>query len=654
MKKIFKLLFILPLLFLNGCSSNIEDNKGDGYINTLPSETKDGNIFHAFNWTYSDIKISLPTLSEAGFKSVQTSPVQQPKSGGSEWYFLYQPCSFYIAKSSPLGTKEELEDLCKEADKYNMSIIVDIVFNHMATTGEVDSNGFYVVDPEVEEYEPEIYADLDTYFHRTPYNELGSLGSITQWYDGLPDLNTSNPLIQEKCLNLLKECIDVGVDGFRFDAAKHIETPTDEEYASSFWDNTLEVAKTYYKQVNQGKELYAYGEILNDVGGSRDISSYTKYMNVTDNTYISNVSQGYSQADGSKIAKSSYQKNTDASNIVTWAESHDTFAHSSHASKTDEIKLYSLVATRKDSRSLYLSRPYETSGEIKVGVIGSYTFEDSRIAEANRFHNRFIDAEEYLHGEDALYICERYSETDEGVFILNTIQGDNEEKEISLEYISDGIYFDELTNKAYEVKNGKLNIAISTKAMVFLTKSNHTLRPSYSFSSRNTSYLDTIDVEITIENSISSSYKIDDEEEVSFTDSLTLTIGKDVDMGKTTTIIVKASNGVIETKRTIYFKKFSLIEGGFNVFNFNSSYLDEYELYLWSWDSSTSMWNKDYKYDEDNDILLVYNNNNYSSFLLALFEKGHEISNLTSWDSACLKQSEDISFSSKYYDATKF
>lgn len=107
----------------------------------------------------------------------------------------------------------------------------------------------------------------------------------------MPDLDTSNPVIQEKCLNLLKECIDVGVDGFRFDAAKHIETPTDEKYASSFWDNTLEVAKSYYAEKNPGKELYAYGEILNDCGGGRNVSSYTKYMDVTDNSFISEISQ---------------------------------------------------------------------------------------------------------------------------------------------------------------------------------------------------------------------------------------------------------------------------------------------------------------------------------------------------------------------------
>lgn len=35
---------------------------------------------------------------------------------------------------------------------------------------------------------------------------------------GLPDLNTESAKIQAYVLNFLKECIDSGADGFRFDA----------------------------------------------------------------------------------------------------------------------------------------------------------------------------------------------------------------------------------------------------------------------------------------------------------------------------------------------------------------------------------------------------------------------------------------------------
>ena len=44
---------------------------------------------------------------------------------------------------------------------------------------------------------------------------------------GLPDLNTGSTKVQNYVIGFLKECIDAGADGFRFDAAKHIEVPTD-------------------------------------------------------------------------------------------------------------------------------------------------------------------------------------------------------------------------------------------------------------------------------------------------------------------------------------------------------------------------------------------------------------------------------------------
>ena len=52
----------------------------------------------------------------------------------------------------------------------------------------------------------------------------------------LPDLDTSHPVVQETILDYWHECIDAGIDGFRIDAAKHIETKYDGEYASDFWD----------------------------------------------------------------------------------------------------------------------------------------------------------------------------------------------------------------------------------------------------------------------------------------------------------------------------------------------------------------------------------------------------------------------------------
>ena len=227
----------------------------DTYVDALPSATADGTILHAFCWKYSDIESQLPYIARAGYKSVQLMPVQVPKSSGSSWWAYYQPLAFRIADGdeSPLGTKAELSELCTKAETYNISIIADIVFNHMANISDKDleEDKTPKVSPIVETYEPYIYqhrndAENPT-FHHNPNAEGSGAETQVYPYGGLPDLNTANTYVQGRALDLLKECIDVGIDGFRFDAAKHIESPEDPQYPSDFWPNTLGKAKEYYR-----------------------------------------------------------------------------------------------------------------------------------------------------------------------------------------------------------------------------------------------------------------------------------------------------------------------------------------------------------------------------------------------------------------------
>ena len=83
----------------------------------LQADPGDGVILHAFNWSYNAIKQNLPQIKAAGYSTVQTSPVTQPKNYGlssdvaNQWWKLYQPVSLSIAQSSWLGTKQELTDL---------------------------------------------------------------------------------------------------------------------------------------------------------------------------------------------------------------------------------------------------------------------------------------------------------------------------------------------------------------------------------------------------------------------------------------------------------------------------------------------------------------------------------------------------------------
>ena len=266
----------------------------------LVDNVQDGVILHCWNWSYNNIKANMKLIAESGYSAIQTSPVTQPKDyaykgetelnvgipdgcGGSEgqWWKLYQPVSMNICDNgqSFLGTKSEFKAMCDEAEKYGVKVIVDIVANHMANiTGW--KNKLSDVSEQVGTYcNPAMLTD-PTYWHINDTQCWFSDGryDITQGTIGMPDLNTADKRVQNMVLGLLKECVDCGADGFRFDAAKHIETPADGEFGSDFWPTVINGIRNYADH-----DLFIYGEILNTVGDNFDIGNYTKYMSVTDN-----------------------------------------------------------------------------------------------------------------------------------------------------------------------------------------------------------------------------------------------------------------------------------------------------------------------------------------------------------------------------------
>ena len=89
-------------------------------------------IIHMFQWKLSDIKDNLQEIKEAGFEFVQISPIQKGKFNklDDDWWKLYQPYKYEIGNGT--GTKEDLIELCTEADKLGINIVADILFRQLA------------------------------------------------------------------------------------------------------------------------------------------------------------------------------------------------------------------------------------------------------------------------------------------------------------------------------------------------------------------------------------------------------------------------------------------------------------------------------------------------------------------------------------------
>ncbi|MFA7032506.1 MAG: alpha-amylase family glycosyl hydrolase [Bacilli bacterium] len=655
-KKSIVISLILLILGLSSCGASPVEETPDGYIDVMPTSSESGVILQAFDWTFSEIENNLPAIANAGFKMIQTSPVQQPKNNGTTWWSFYQPLSFSIATSSPLGSKADLESLCTTAESYGISILCDIVFNHMANVGDstLESDGTPVVSPDVATYEPYIYehrndSGTSATFHHNP-NAAGS-GAVTQVYSygNLPDLNTANAYVQERCLSLLEECINAGVDGFRFDAAKHIETPNDPQYSSDFWPNVLGVAKTYYTN-KTGNNLFAYGEVLNDPDGGRTIDLYTPYMKVTDNTYISQVVSGSANNDAERVLSSPYGKNTEASNLVTWVESHDTYIDSTqHSKEMRTAQRWAVIASRKDTSCLFLARPNDN---LTVGEIGSYQFKDEIIGVTNRFHNRFIGADEEQTAEDAIYVNERYSDTSAGAMIVNFAGAGTET--VTFSHLGTGVYYNQLTGEAVTVRNNSAKITFDDSGIVVLTMSKNIARPTISVSQSGVSFFDSLAIDITVTNSTNAYYTINGGTPVAFTDQVSFTLGDVTDENNQIALYIYAENSQFSVHQNLTYTKVTIIDGYFNIVNLNSQYYTDYELYFWAWSGANSgHWLSDYTVQDDI-VLIDFSATSYTSFLFATFEKGHVISNLDAWDSNKIKQSNDILISDIFYNASNF
>lgn len=578
---------------------------------TLRDKVGDGVMLHAFNWSYNTIKENLPAIAAAGYTTVQTSPVQQPKDYSTsgdvtgQWWKLYQPISFHIAEQSWLGTKDDLKSLCDEADKYGIKIICDIVSNHIANADETRPD---TVSNQVKKYEPDFYKKRRTYTRTYKGNASdSSVQAVVQGHvSNCPDLVTNDTAVQTYIINLLKECIDCGVDGFRFDAAKHIETEDDGEYASDYWENITTSASSYYTQ-KTGDDLYIYGEILNNCGADRSYSSYTKYINVTDNRTGDAVLYNVSKGKASTATNATYKSGVAASNAVLWAESHDTYegnsgssgySNTSSVSDEDVVKAWAIVASRKDSTALFFARP---GTALMGGVSTDTTYKSTVVSEINKFHNLFVGQSEKLGSSGNIAYVARGTS---GI-VLSNCKGTNASVSISGTGLADGKYTDTVSGAEFTVANGILTGSIGKTGVAVVY--NGTTTPKAINSVESGSFRgDTMTLTLGLENATSGTYCLDDSTPVKFTGTTSIRIGSDYKPGETITLTVTATDGVKTSSMVYKYTKSTAQESGVYVF-FNPAtqkgWSAPYQVYI---------------YDETTNKGTVYKNANWPGEAMTL------------------------------------
>ncbi len=468
----------------------------------LMDNIQDGTILHCFDWKYSDIISELDNIRKAGFTTIQTSPAQ-PSEGVGAWYWLYQPTGFSVGPNE-LGTREELAELCEKAHAYGMKVVVDVVANHLA--GNHDSIQ--------EDLQPEQYWHTEGKI--TSYNNRYM---VTHGKIGMDDLNSEDAYVQQVAANYVQELKALGVDGLRWDAAKHIGLPSED---CNFWS-----AVTAYG-------LYNYGEILKgpiDNGGNALMKEYTDYMSVTDSSYGSELVSAFKRGKAPTVDGNWSNKGIAKDKLVYWGESHDTYSNE-EGKDTNNVeqniidRAYAVAAAQNDASALYLSRPFATArGSIRIGVKGSTHFMSPEIAAVNHFHNAMAGkADAYGVSENCAVVTR---ENGGAVIVCGSGSGAVSVENVS-GYVPAGTYKDEVTGNTFTVTDSTITGTVGESGIAVVYNSAFSSKV-YAEPDSDTSFTDSMKVTVHAIDMANCQFSVTDGEHTwggTFEDGDEITIGK--------------------------------------------------------------------------------------------------------------------------------
>ena len=196
--------FMVTDRFFDGNESNNTASGADTYGDNE-------GLYHGGD--FAGVTAKLDYLQDLGVNTIWITPIVENVKGvavtdkGSEdvpynaAYHGYWASDF--TKLNPtLGTTEEFETMISEAHNRGMRIMVDIVVNHAGYGTE------------------STFADMLR-------NKSVSEGDIKSWQSGLPDFATENADVRAKLVEWQTSWMkDYGVDYFRVDTVKHVDSTT--------------------------------------------------------------------------------------------------------------------------------------------------------------------------------------------------------------------------------------------------------------------------------------------------------------------------------------------------------------------------------------------------------------------------------------------
>ena len=237
---------------------SFSDSNGDG-IGDLRG------IINRFDYLNDGNMLSQTSL---GIQGNWLSPIFSSPS-----YHKYDASDYYKLDWR-FGTEEDLKELIALCKARNVKLILDLAINHTSSQHpwfqqfkEARMNG----DAENPYYD--FYSCVTTAEKKNGIS-YQKIAGVDCWFEcnfsgDMPELNFDNPEVRQETLNIAKYYLDLGVDGFRFDAVKYIYFG-DTAQSVDFWE-------WYMAQLRAIKpDIYCVGECWS---GDNEILEYYTAMN---------------------------------------------------------------------------------------------------------------------------------------------------------------------------------------------------------------------------------------------------------------------------------------------------------------------------------------------------------------------------------------
>lgn len=304
----------------------------------------------------------LDYLQSLGVTAIWLMPIQPSPS-----YHGYDVVDYY-AVNPEYGTMDDLSNLLQEAHSRDIRVIMDLVINHTSS----QHPWFVAANSNAGSPYHNWYVWSDASGGNKWYQ--GNPGYYYAYFwEGMPDLNFTNPAVTEEVENISRFWLhEVGMDGFRIDAAKHLIEK------GAVLENTAETRDWFTAYLQFTKTLAPQAYVVGEVAGAGGLlaESYSDGLDQVFNFELANAIVN-SVAGGAKSSvESGYKfvlKEKPDGNYATFLTNHDQNRVNSVLKENDDkarvaaVLLFTAPGT-----------PFIYYGE-EIGMLGAKPDEDIRL-----------------------------------------------------------------------------------------------------------------------------------------------------------------------------------------------------------------------------------------------------------------------------------